>query len=293
GARTANRGPLLYTEFEEFGKHFLRDSQPVGATEGFTVPGLSPRLASGGRPGFATNARLATLALPDLQRFKLIVTRRGPDGDRPPANWRREWVGRWYEIWRRGATPAVRAHLAHTGAGCRDVRGLARAAARDGDELVAAYTPPSGRLDTASRPLPPGWGPVAGDPPLVQTVGPGTIQGPVTLTRAGAYDIWLAGSIGRPVRVLIDGREVASVSDELAQPSGWNALGQVRLAGGRHRVELVRGGGSLRPGNGDGPRRLGPLALVPVQRAGELVRVPPRRWRELCGPRLMWTEAVA
>ena len=109
GERTAGRGPLLYTEFEEFGKHFLRDSQPVGASEGFTVEGLSPQLVDGGRPPFATNVRLASLALPDVQRFNLIVTRRGPDGERPPVNWRREWSGRWYEIWRRGGSPAVRA----------------------------------------------------------------------------------------------------------------------------------------------------------------------------------------
>ena len=37
--RTAGRGPVLYTEFEEFAKHFLRDSDPVGASEAFTVLG--------------------------------------------------------------------------------------------------------------------------------------------------------------------------------------------------------------------------------------------------------------
>lgn len=293
GERTAGRGPLLYTEFEEFGKHFLRDSQPVGATEGFSVAGLSPQLASGGRPPFATNARLATLALPDLERFKLIVTRRGPDGDRPPSDWRREWAGRWYELWRRTDGPSVRTHVAHTAPGCRDVQRVAHAARATGDELVAAYAPPGGRLDTASRPLPPGWSLAGGDPPSVQTVGPGTVQGTVELTRAGSFDVWLDGSIGRSVTVLVDGRAVGSVSDELGQPGGWNELSRVRLTAGRHRVELVRGGGSLGPGNGDGPRRLGPLALIPVQRAPGLVRVPPSRWRELCGPRLIWTEAVS
>ncbi len=290
GERTAGRGPLLYTEFEEFGKHFLHDSQPVGASEGFAVEGLSPQLVDGGRPPFATNVRLASLALPDVERFNLIVTRRGPDGERPPANWRREWSGRWYEIWRHGDTPAVRAQ---TGAAprCSDVRQLARQTSAGG-QLVAAYAPPGGRLDTAGRPLPPGWAPVAGDPPLVQTVGPGTVQGSVLLTRGGDHELWLAGSIGRPVEVVIDGRAVAEVDQELAQPSGWNDLGRIRLAAGRHEVELVRGGGSLKPGSGDGPRRLGPLALVPTERSPALVRVSPQRWRELCGPRLAWVESI-
>ncbi len=291
GKRTAGRGPLLYTEFEEFGKHFLRDSQPVGAAEGFTVEGLSPQLATGGRPAFATNTKMASLALPDVERFDLAVTRRNPDGDRPPANWRREWSGHWYEIWRRTDAPAVTAQTAEAAPSCRAVRRLARQAG-PGEQLVAAYAPPGGRLDTASRPLPPGWAALGGDPPLVQTVGPGAVQGSVPLTRAGDYELWLAGSIGRPVRVVIDGRAVAEIGEELAQPSGWNDLGRVRLAAGRHRVELLRGGGSLRPGNGDGPRRLGPLALVPAERAPALVQAPSRRWRELCGPRLVWVEAV-
>ena len=49
--RTAGQGPPLYTEFEEFAKHFLRDADPVGATEGLEVRGLTPRTLDGGRPG--------------------------------------------------------------------------------------------------------------------------------------------------------------------------------------------------------------------------------------------------
>jgi hypothetical protein len=293
GERTAGRGPLLYTEFEEFGKHFLRDSQPVGAAEGMPVAGLSPQLTRGGRPAFATSTRVGSLAAGDLERFNLIVMRRGPDGDRPPADWRREWSGHYYELWRRTAAPTVTAHLPQEGTGCRGLRGLARAAGRSGDELVATYAPPGGELVPADRPLPPGWAPVGGEPPLVQTVGPGTIEGIVSLTRTGTYDLWLSGSIGRRISVRVDGRELASVGDELAQPAGWNELARVRLSAGRHRVELVRAGGDLHPGNGDGPRRLGPLALVPARHAVGVLRVPPARWRELCGPRLLWTEAVA
>ncbi len=46
------RGPTLYTEFEEFAKHFLRDGHPVGASEAFAVPGLVPSLRAGGAPRF-------------------------------------------------------------------------------------------------------------------------------------------------------------------------------------------------------------------------------------------------
>ena len=48
--RTDGRGPLLYTEFEEFAKHFLRDSDPVGASEAFTVSGADAAVTRDGTP---------------------------------------------------------------------------------------------------------------------------------------------------------------------------------------------------------------------------------------------------
>ena len=59
----------------------------------------------------------------------------------------------------------------------------------------------------------------------------------------------------------IDGRDAGSARDELAQPANWLDLGSVALGSGAHRVELVCSGGNLAPGNGDGPRTLGSLAL--------------------------------
>jgi hypothetical protein len=38
----------------------------------------------------------------------------------------------------------------------------------------------------------------------------------------------------------------------------------VSLPVGRHEVMLVREGGGLAPGNGDGPRTLGSLVLTPA-----------------------------
>jgi hypothetical protein len=77
--------------------------------------------------------------------------------------------------------------------------------------------------------------------------------------------VWLRGSFGRAVDVVIDGRRAGSARDELAQPANWLELGSLELSAGPHRVELVRGGGSLAPGNGDGPRTLGELVLSPAR----------------------------
>jgi len=240
GDRAAGQGPLLYTEFEEFGKHFLRDADPVGASEGFSVSGLSPELRTGGRPPFAQPVSARSLKSADLARFNMLVQRRSPYGERPPGDWTRIWTGRYYELWRneRRGMPA---------------RGLGG---------VACPAPPV--LTAAGRPLPTGWTVTPDHPPLVQTVGQGIVTGTIGPRATGHYEVWIAGSFGRDVVVRIDGRDVGRVGDELSQPAGWVTLGTVALRRGRHRVEIVRGGGNLEPGNGDGPRKVGSVVLRPT-----------------------------
>lgn len=238
--RADGQGPLLYTEFEEFGKHFLRDADPVGASEGFAVPGLSPELRTGGRPPFAQPVSARSLKPADLARFRTLVQRRSPYGERPPGDWTRVWAGRYYELWRneRVGVPAT---------------GLGAVACPAPPVLMAAY-----------RPLPAGWSITSGSPPLVQTVGQGVVSGTIGPRSAGRYEVWISGSFGRDVVVRIDGREVGRVGDELAQPAGWIKIGSSALGKGRHRMEIVRGGGNLEPGNGDGPRRVGSAVLRPI-----------------------------
>lgn len=245
GDRASGRGPLLYTEFEEFGKHFLRDADPVGASEAFAVPGLSPELRDGGRPPFAQPVSPRRLRPTDLTRFQMLVQRRSPYGERPPGDWTRVWTGRYYELWRNDR---------------RDVsaRGLGAVACPAPPILMAAY-----------RPLPAGWAVTPDSPPLVQTVGPGVVRGTIGPRAAGRYEVWISGSFGRDVAVRIGGREVGRVGDELSQPAGWVNIGSTTLSRGRHRVEIVRGGGNLQPGNGDGPRRVGSLVLRPIGAAAK------------------------
>jgi hypothetical protein len=239
GERAGGQGPLLYTDFEEFGKHFLRDAQPVGATEAFAVPELWVGYRGGGAPVFAHPADVRRLDPAMLDRFESLVMRRSPYGERPPGAWERVWTGRYYELWRN--------------------RGGRRGAPAG---LIACADPPE--LVVAERPLPSGWTATADTPPLVHTTGQGTVAGRVIAPVAGHYEVWLSGSIGREVTVRIDGRDVGSVEDQLAQPAGWVELGSLALRRGPHRVELVRSGGSLEPGNGDGPRRVGSVVLRPV-----------------------------
>jgi hypothetical protein len=232
GERAEGSGPLLYTEFEEMGKHFLRDAEPVGAAEAFYVPGLTPELESGGGATFGFPVDVADLKPEDVRRFGSIVLRRSPDGGRPPAGYALDWRGRYYELWTRGAGPG------------------------------APPVEPVAEFATAEAELPDGWTRRAEDPSLVRTVGPGTVAGELRVPDAGRYDVWLRGSFGREVAAWIDGRRAGSVADELAQPGHWIELGEVDLPAGALEVTLVREGGDLSPGNGDGPRTLGSLVLT-------------------------------
>jgi hypothetical protein len=294
--RTAGRGPVLYTEFEEMAKHFLRDSDPVGASEAFTVSGLTPATREGGVSSFGYPVALSALRLEDIQRFRVLVLRRGPLGESPPPEFTREWSGRYYEIWSRhraGHTVAQESLSGDGGSGdCRLVRQVA-SLAEAGSRLEATLAPVLAELPTAEQALPAGWARRSDDPSLVQTVGPGAVRGTVELERPGSYELWLRGSFGREVDVSIDGRAAGSARDELAQPANWLDLGRLQLEAGQHRVELVRSGGSLAPGNGDGPRSLGSLVVQRGESTTARVSVPPGQWRRLCGRRLVSASAFA
>jgi hypothetical protein len=58
-------------------------------------------------------------------------------------------------------------------------------------------------------------------------------------------------------------------------------------------VELVRSGGNLSPGNGDGPRSLGSLVVRRREPRAATVSVPPSDWHQLCGRRLLSASALA
>jgi len=294
--RTAGRGPVLYTEFEEFAKHFLRDSDPVGASEAFTVSGLTPLTRDGAAAQFGYPVDLSALRLEDIQRFPVLVVRRGPLGTSAPPEYRREWSGRYYEVWSRrpGAHTVVQETLQGDG-GAADCRLLGQVAAQAGAGARLEATPAAAAAEmrTADEPLPAGWGRRSDDPSLVQTVGAGVVRGDVEVPGPGRYELWLRGSFGRELEVRIDGRHAGSARDELAQPANWLDMGSRELGAGTHRIQLVRSGGNLAPGNGDGPRSLGSLVLRRRGQDAGQVSVPPREWHRLCGRKLSSASALA
>ena len=69
------------------------------------------------------------MTLPYVEQFPLLILRRSPVASRPPANYRRAFVGRYYEVWRRTGSPKVARHLPLGGV---NDAGRSRAARRSG-----------------------------------------------------------------------------------------------------------------------------------------------------------------
>jgi hypothetical protein len=103
---------------------------------------------------------------------------------------------------------------------------------------------------------------------------------------------WLAGSFTRPVTVRVDGHEVGRLENDIKYAGLAQAVATIHLDAGEHTVEVVRGGGTLAPGNGAGGT-VGPFALTPASPRPEGVRyVTPDDYRSVCGRSVDWIEVV-
>ena len=299
GERIDGEGPTLYPEFEEFAKHFLRDGAPEGPTEGWQRRYELSKGRDGNyvRQGLSVDIDRFTDRY--MREFRTVVLRRGFASSRPGSSFERVWRGRFYEIWQRPLEDRLIEHLSvgtfrdpSGPADCNEVRRLADRALEEGGELVFAPRPRNLLVVPAYHRLPAGWYPDATEGIVLIPRGPGDIT-MLTDVPAGEYDLWAEGSFGRGVDVRVDGRSQATIRDQLNGRGAAEHVSRVRLEGGSHRFELLRGGGDLRPGNGGGSRFIGPLALTPPDPTGlPLQRVQPRDYAAACNRDVDWVEAV-
>ncbi|HEX6458358.1 MAG TPA: hypothetical protein VF032_05515 [Thermoleophilaceae bacterium] len=293
GQRFAGQGPALYTEFEEFGKHFLRQADPSGSNESWQD---EPRatLVDGAGTRFGFSSDIDELSNAYVQRFRLLVLRRSGSASRPPSNYQLVYSGRFYEVWRRsGPGPVQRLALGNSlqpGSvpRCSAVRSLSRA----GSRLAYVERPALPILMVAQARHPAAWLPDGADPTNLRPYGPGTLTGAVTVKQPARYQVWVQGSFGRGYTVYVDNELVGRVRRELNPRGQFASPGAAGLSAGRHTIRLVRPGGSLYPGNGGRNRLLGPVVLDPATDARVVRVLPSGRWRSLCGRRLDWVEAL-
>ena len=291
GDRFAGSGPAMLDEFEEYGKHFLRRSDVIAPFDGNA---LVPAQLREPRGVYASWADLDEMTLDYVRRFPLIVRRRNPIASRPPAPYRRVFLGDYYEAWR--ASPGQLARiLDHMPLGdradataevdCATVRGLA--ARGDAGALVAAVRPSPLRVAAADMENSAGW-PVLPNG-SVGALGAGELRAELDAP-PGRYRVWVRGTFGRGADVLVDESRVGR-AEQIQTPGQMALAGEATLRGGSHTIALVRGGPGLGPGNGR-DESYESIFLEPVSPV-VLRRIPPERAASLCGRRADWVELLA
>jgi hypothetical protein len=290
--RFAGRGPALFADFDEYAMYELRDLD-IGGVD-FTYP---PTALAGLTDGHGGEIDLDRIPPADLTAYPLIVTRRDPSVSRPPSAYSLAWQGIYYQVWaRRDGAAAAIAHVAFSSTSpvrCASVRRLARIAAADHAQLVAAGAPELVRVSLLRSHRPARW--TRGLVGLVMH-GAGRLRATFEVAGAGVWDVWLQGEIMRAVRVSVDGRPLGSIGGQLGgdlhNPNTMTPL-RVRLSAGRHLLSITRGGADLAPGDG-GSALLEHVFLTPAGAAGEqrLRTVAGAGWRTLCGHVYDWIEVV-
>jgi hypothetical protein len=266
GRKFAGQGPTLAPQFDEYNEYFFRNMDEIG------LPDVTYLVA---RPGiFAAGQQIYTVDIDQLdpnyiQYFKLLVLRRSPTESRPPSDFTLAMRTTYYEVWRRTGDPkSVLAHEPLSGSPTERTPALCRYLTAESKAVKAtrmAYvlTPPSVVLFPAS---------FVGSPTLQSTSvafianGPARATAHFTVPSGGRWQLWLGGSIGRPVTVDLDGRRVGDVSYQPSYLGQYAPVTTLQLPAGAHTVTLVRGGGNLHPGSGNGiddsNRTVGPVIAV-------------------------------
>ncbi len=304
--RYAGQGPAELNEYEEFGSYLLRKAAGWVEPErshSFRKPALPT--APSRRPFVKDPHDLDALNLAYVETFPLLVVRRSPVTSRPPANFRRVWRGRYYDVYRRRPGPRVREHLPlgngelQDGARprCASVRRMGARARRLGGRLAYVEAPHLSELLPRSAKHPDYWEPYSAWPEAIGTVTQGEVTSTVFVPRDSRYVVWLEGSFGRGFTVYLDGRRIGKVAYRENYPGGHERVATVTLRRGLHHIRLFSGGGDLRPGNGGSQstlRHVGPLELSPPANESRTVRfVDPARAAALCGRSLDWVEIVS
>jgi hypothetical protein len=268
GHEYAGQGPTLYPAHQEYAEYFLRAAHGSAyvnpATEGAGFVGFRPDvLAKAPQPSFAFD--LDTMDVQGLERYPLIMQRRGPLWSRPPANYELVERSRYHDVWRRRERVTVLQHVPVPGTGpagvAAECRALVRKARVAGPQIEVAWAEPS---QTATAHLGTGrtvstWKQSKRD--YVQMYGPGFVETTVDVPQAGSYRVWIQGANQRPLKVTIDGRPAGTLGRAFSYGQDWTMISTLRLPAGRHTVRLDRRGGRPLPGDGVGGQPVGPLVL--------------------------------
>lgn len=293
--RLEDEGPALLPVYEELAEYLLRDVPAFGLVnppeDGLALRDQAPMQ----EVAFARD--LDNFTLEELRRYRLIVMRRDPTASRPPSDFALRERTAHYAVWERRAVPPLVALHQPLGTGFEDrTPAVCETIERRLDELGSrgrmAYAPaPDGRSFTAAS-ASPQWMP--GDGSFWLGRGPGRLRYEVAVAEGGRYGLWLRGSFGREVTVLVDGRGVGSLRWRGNYPQQAEPVARLELDAGEHSVEVVRGGGSLLAGTGNElggegtTTRVGPVILAPDGPPARVQTAEAGEAAELCASDARW-----
>jgi hypothetical protein len=257
GRRYAGQGPLLFPAFDEYSEYFLREEDSTDlvnpAYNRFPLaPGVQPPPG-----GVSFSWDLNQIAPAFVQSFRLIVLPRSPVATRAPSNYDLVQRTRYFDVWRRDRpADTVIDHFPLSGSSSEraehhfcpsfieDIRRAGR-----GAQVAYAQAPAMVVTGIPQGTHPDYWRVIGPDAALTQ--GAGTAQLQLTLPLTARYNIWMQGSVGRPLDFYLDGHRLSDIGYEERYPNQFLLLSTNTLRAGKHTLRVVRGNGSLHPGSGD------------------------------------------
>ena len=300
--RFEGQGPALLPDFDEFADYTTREVRGSGLVDPWRGLMTYNRTAT---PGLQTVRDTDEYDQRFLQTFPLIIRRRDPVISRPPSNFQLAETTRDYEVWKRVGDP--REIAAHYPLKNKPKERTARFCARvqdsvdkvgDGARIRYAIPAPDVTAVIADpKVVPPGWGfdPKSGD---IHTGTPGRLQQGFAIKNPGTYRVYIRGSIGRRVKISIDGKVVGTPRWRESYPGHYEVLQPVTLRGRDHTLTIFRGGGNVLPGTGNdasgATTTLGPLVLEPTSEREVMRTAPASRLRSVCrsSTRMDWIEVL-
>jgi hypothetical protein len=294
GEAIGGEGPTLMTDYSPYGaRHFLRESEAESASELRTR--VDP-LLSGQPLEKATTADIDKFQTGPLLVYRTLVLRRSPVASRPPSPYTLKLRDRFWEVWQRQVqtSPTVLSHLPLGDP--VEPGGVPSCAA----VLRLAGTPGAAKLIAAPATNPLVVGAGEGSHPqswshgreYLSLKGKGSAHLRVTVPQAGRYELWLGGSMSGPVKLTVNGTEIATARYELQEDGQYVPFGSIGLERGKYEIAISYNGGDLRPGSGGLAATVGPLILKREAPEAKLLDVPLGAARTLCGRTLDWVEVV-
>lgn len=286
-------GPVLFTEFDEFGKYFLRDAAPDAVADTWRLRPPAFSLGSS-MPPFGMPVRAESLDRGYLAEFPSVVIRRSAYAERPASMFELDHRGSYYETWRRASGRGeIKASIAaeFTPSGWRVDCARLGAAVEEMRPRRLRWQPRRPTAQSGFGRVPATW--VASWNGLeYEPRGGGTGSGLASVPESGRYEVWLQGSVGAASRVMVNGELVGTASGRLNEDGGSEFVGETDLRPGESRWSVSVEPSALRPGQGSSNRLVSGLAF---RRVGAPLRVhesTSSRWRRLCDAEIAWVELV-